>query len=343
MSRSTAALTDRPIETGTWAGLTRTVPREFVHRAAVAEVLLTDWEVHGAASFTVRAQWPRGHAFFTPLDGRRQDPLLLAETIRQAGLLVSHAEFGVPLNYQFLMSDLSYDTALAALAVSDTPTELELQLNCRDIRRRGTRLTGMRYDVAVLREGAALAHGQAGFTCLAPAAYRRIRGEQALGTAANRLGETGTGGTGHGFAAGHGFGMGVDAFLPPAELPRIVGRTSVGDVVISPSESGSRLLRVDQSHPTLFDHPVDHVPGMVLLEAARQFALAELHPLPVVPTGMQARFQHYVEFDQPCVLRASTAMTDEADLRAGITPVLVTGYQADEPVFDCLVTTRTLH
>lgn len=29
-------------------------------------------------------------------------------------------------------------------------------------------------------------------------------------------------------------------------------------------------LRVDRTHPILFDHQLDHVPGMLLLEAARQ-------------------------------------------------------------------------
>lgn len=64
----TASDTPAPAGTGVmrYPSLTTTVPKEFVHRASVAEVMLTDWERTGQARFTVSAQWPRGHSFFTP-------------------------------------------------------------------------------------------------------------------------------------------------------------------------------------------------------------------------------------------------------------------------------------
>ncbi len=57
-----------------YPNLTTTVPKELVHRAAVAEVMLTDWERVDDTRFKVAAQWPRGHSFFTPIDGRYHDP-----------------------------------------------------------------------------------------------------------------------------------------------------------------------------------------------------------------------------------------------------------------------------
>nr|WP_160159916.1 AfsA-related hotdog domain-containing protein [Streptomyces sp. SLBN-31] len=49
--------------------LTSTVPKELVHRASVAEVMLTDWARRSEDHFTLAAQWPRGHSFFTTIDG----------------------------------------------------------------------------------------------------------------------------------------------------------------------------------------------------------------------------------------------------------------------------------
>ncbi|MER7481319.1 AfsA-related hotdog domain-containing protein [Streptomyces sp. NPDC126510] len=46
------------------AVLTTTVPREYVHRAAVSEVFLTGWQQTGADGFTVTAEWPRSHSFY---------------------------------------------------------------------------------------------------------------------------------------------------------------------------------------------------------------------------------------------------------------------------------------
>src|SRR6185437_4278026 len=51
--------------------LTRTVPSQYVHRAALAEVLLTDWQPAGEHRFLVRAQWPRAHSLYAPLAGQR--------------------------------------------------------------------------------------------------------------------------------------------------------------------------------------------------------------------------------------------------------------------------------
>jgi 3-hydroxymyristoyl/3-hydroxydecanoyl-(acyl carrier protein) dehydratase len=61
----------------------------------------------------------------------------------------------------------------------------------------------------------------------------------------------------------------------PARLPHAYG-TNV--VISSPrrdhgGEFVSSLI-VDHTHPYFFDHPCDHVPGMLLLEGCAQFALA---------------------------------------------------------------------
>jgi 2-oxo-3-(phosphooxy)propyl 3-oxoalkanoate synthase len=55
---------------------------------------------------------------------------------------------------------------------------------------------------------------------------------------------------------------------------------------------------VDTSHPTLFDHPLDHVPGMLSIEAVRQAVQSEA-PRALL-TGVDVTFARYIEFDAPC-------------------------------------------
>src|SRR5690606_21766651 len=71
------------------------------------------------------------------------------------------------------------------------------------------------------------------------------------------------------------------AITPPKALnPHLVGRALESEVVLAADETGpghgrevsGRRLRVPTNNPWLFDHPVDHVPGMLLMEAARQSA-----------------------------------------------------------------------
>lgn len=291
--------------------LTTTVPRELVHRAAVAEVMLTDWKRLDDTRFDMTAQWPRGHSFFTAVEGAHHDPLIAAETIRQIGSLLAHAEFGVPFGHQFLMEELSVTVHPEQLEVARTPAALDLEVLCKEVKKRGSRLTSLCYETTVLREGRLAASGRFSFACIAPAVYRRLRPERVF-----------------------------DAEYGPIPLtapvaPQSVGRTSPADVVLSPTgEPNHWQLRVDTRHPVLFDHQVDHVPGMVLLEAARQGATVALGGSPILPLGLQCEFKKYAELDRPCLIDA---------LRLPKAPsapemVLVTGHQDGNIVFTATVT-----
>ncbi|MDX6330113.1 MAG: 2-oxo-3-(phosphooxy)propyl 3-oxoalkanoate synthase, partial [Streptomycetaceae bacterium] len=87
--------------------------------------------------------------------------------------------------------------------------------------------------------------------------------------------------------------------LPPAT----VGRDRPRDVVLSATGTPDVWqLRVDPTHPVLFDHAVDHVPGMLIVEAIRQAAQYHDQPLPCQLLSLQADFHHYAELDRPCTV-----------------------------------------
>ncbi|GGS57923.1 MULTISPECIES: ScbA/BarX family gamma-butyrolactone biosynthesis protein [Streptomyces] len=296
--------------------LTTTVPREFVHRASVAEVFLTGWAAEKTDSgesdaFVVRAQWPRNHALFAPVGGY-QDPLLMVESIRQIGSLLAHAEYAVPFGHQFLMRDMSFTAAASAFEVEPVPTEVELHAVCRELVRRGRTIAGMRYEVCVRRGDLTVATGGASYSCTSPAAYRRLRGERPTRTFRD-----------------------VPAPADPAE----VGRTDPDHVVLAdravPGENRWEL-RVDTGHPCFFDHPVDHVPGMVLIEAARQAARAATGQPGALLVALDTEFTRYAELDAPCWIEARAGDLDAA----GNLRVRVSGIQEGEQVFAADLTLR---
>lgn len=297
--------------------LTSTVPRQLVHRAAVAEVFLTGWSVLDEHRTRVLAQWPRAHSFYTPIEGRH-DPMLVGETIRQAGVLVAHAVRDVPMGHRFLMWGLHFTVHPENMALGVRPADLELCVDFTEIRHARNRLEGP-YTVTIRQDDRVVATGGARFTCTAPAVYRRLREARLTKSA-------GDGGVAGAVTDGGVAGAAVTP-LPPAS----VGRSSAFDVVLAPAPGdapGRWQLRVDTSHPILFDHPDDHVPGMVLLEAARQAAAAvapgDGAPYPL---SMENTFDRYVEFDTPCWIEA-TPVTDG---------VRVVGHQDGEQVFSSLV------
>lgn len=292
-------------------GLTTTVPKEYVHRAAVAEVMLTGWARLDETRFLVHGQWPRSHVFFTPGADGAHDPTIAAETIRQAGLLLCHAELGVPLDYRFLMHDLRFHVHPDRLAVGDRPASLEIEVRCTEVRRRAGTVYKLAYEATVLRDGALAATGGATTSTVSPRVYERMR-------------DAGTRGT-----------PGLPTPAGTAADPRAVGRSRADDVVLSPGDAPNRwLLRVDPRHPVLFDHPVDHVPGMALIEAARQAAVAAAGGPAARILGMTVRFDRYAELDAPCVIEACVPPETVTRTQAR---VLVTGRQRGERVFAATV------
>ncbi|MFE7853217.1 ScbA/BarX family gamma-butyrolactone biosynthesis protein [Streptomyces sp. NPDC057403] len=291
--------------------LTTTVPKEFVHRASVSEVMLTDWARIDNERYCVAAQWPRGHSFFAGVEGCH-DPLIAAETIRQSGVLLAHTAFGVPLGHHFAVGDLDVHVHPQHTRIDWTPATLELIVTCSQVKRRAGALAGFRIAVEIYRDGHLAATGGGSLTSIAPKVYQRLRGHHFLTEGRPE----------------------VIALTAP-EPPQTVGRTSPTDVVLSPIGEPHRWqLRVDTRHPVLFDHMVDHVPGMLLLEAARQATVA-VRGQAALPLDMTSEFLRYVELDRPCLIEASALPAPGPD---SSDRVLVTAHQEGTPVFRSTVT-----
>ncbi|MCT7352793.1 hypothetical protein N4P33_11500 [Streptomyces sp. 15-116A] len=315
--RTSAAVLRRPLESSRIPQvpapapqapvLTTTVPRQFVHRAALAEVLLSDWSARDGGGYTVTAQWPRRHSFFALPEDTHYDPLLIAETIRQAGTLLAHAELGVPLGHQFLMSELSVSVLPDHLQIPAAPDTVTLEVTHDAVQERRGQHVGGSYQVVARIGGRTVATGGATYTCISPRAYSRLRASAAAEAAP----------------------------LTPPVPPQHVGRLSPRDVVLSPAGGdGDWTLRVDTRHPVLFDHPVDHAPGMLLAEAARQAATAVVGPGSVV-LSLTARYRRYVELDAPCAVTARLTGSSPAEAT-----VVVTAEQQGAEAFEAIVTAR---
>ncbi len=252
----------------------QTVPRRFVHRASISEVMLTGWRQTGADRFLLGAQWPRAHSFYRPIAGC-YDPLLLAETIRQSAMLISHAGYGVPTDYPFLLWSLSYRAEPTAMAVGQTPANLTISATCQDVRFRRGIMAGMQYQTVIHRGATRLGVGTLRMDCMAPDTYARLRAPQL----AQRL---------------------PDLVPPQGEYQD----DKANSVLVPTGEWYTWRLQADRRHPVLFDHPVDHVPGMVIVEAMRQAANSVAGVTAVAPFEMDTNFIRYAELHLPVFVKA---------------------------------------
>ncbi|MBW8800473.1 MAG: hypothetical protein JF597_44935 [Streptomyces sp.] len=259
------------------------VSPDFTHKTNQAEVLLRDWRRTAPDAFTVTAAWPATHPFYVNRLGLH-DPLLLSETVRQTLPLLSHGAYRVPFGHQLLWKDFGWSLDPSAACADGGPAELELHITCTEVTYRRERAAAISLSVEVERGGRHLAAARSRFTIQDRTVYNRLRGPYADAAAATAR---------------------AVPLPPPAGLTPF-GRDRFEDVVLAATDRPDRWqLRVDTTHPTLFDHLVDHVPGMLLLEAARQAALATAHPGTAAVTGMESDFARYAEMDAPAGWRPS--------------------------------------
>lgn len=267
---ASSGLSARPLS---WS---RTVARESVHRTSVAEVLLTDVVRLAEATFLTAAQWPRSHPTFPPAGNGGHSRLMIVETLRQLGIFIPSQFFSVPLEAHFLIKDLFYGVDIA--------TEPRLQSGATDI----TCLAEVD-DLRPARDG----HGLRGLRL-------RIRLSAGVTTFA-RAGGNARFLDARAYAALRGASLGLRAPRPRRRpTPEAVDAVLPRDVLLAHSDGGTlELDPADHLHPFFFDHAGDHVPGMVLVEAARQ-AIAVLSDGELLrPTAFRLRTPHFTEFDPP--------------------------------------------
>lgn len=287
-----------------------TVDRRYAHKQSGEDVFINDVARHqDTGMLTAVGTLPKAHRYFNDSVIDRYDALHLAEFMRQGVEVIAHTLLGVPLTHQFVLRTVHLRITEPAAAV--TADHGVIAFSEKLVRRNGS---GVPYAAAgpvhCIADGRHIARcdGLVGF--LAPETYSAMRGEDGrrrLDAPAGRV-------------------------LP--DRPQTVGRQFPENVflgrVTGPVRQASCVL-VPQTHPVFFDRPLDHYPGMMIAEGARQlavlsFAEATGTPADQVHTHDAAlNFTSFAELDTPPALRIVSWAADEAgnaaDAAAEITVV----------------------
>lgn len=296
------------------------VRRELTHRAAVAEVFVTSLAARDGGGYLAGAQLPRMHAYYgdhTGAPARLHDPLLVMETARQASIALTHEFFGAPLDSAFLVRTFN-GTGVAGIAWECTPepTNLVLAVDVPRVHRQAGAVRGLDMVLEISCPAGPIMTVDGSFSWTSPDRWSRLRGafRQSLGlppaVGAPVAAEPVPPGTvGRENRRNVIVGAPEQADVPEHAIPAArAAAPPVGAAVAVP-------LAVDPMHPFLFDHRLDHVPGSVLLEAARQSALTLLAATPQL-LSVTSRFDRFVELDLRAECRAE--VTGRADGRTTV-------------------------
>ncbi|MEU6560286.1 ScbA/BarX family gamma-butyrolactone biosynthesis protein [Nocardia nova] len=285
------------------ASHTRTISRHLAHRCAIAEVFVTSLQRTGPDDFVAGAQLPRMHAFYgdhrAPWDAE-YDPMLVMEAARQAAIALTHEFLGVPQDFGFIVR--TFNGAVepgAGWRIATAPADLVMSVQISRRHRSGERLHGVDMVLDIECAGTPLMIVDGSFTWVPPARWTALR---------------------TGFRESTGMGeIGDPLPVGEREEPVTVGRSSSRNVVIGAVRHQDAQvtadLVVDTGHPILFDHPLDHVPGSLLLEAARQTVTAMSPAPPRRLLGICSSFDRFVELDSSAetVAGASDSVPGQID------------------------------
>lgn len=271
----------------------------YTHLRNTDSILVDRWERISEETFRLSVRWPAAP------HGRPYDPRILTQTIRQCGLAIAHAEYEVPLEHHTLLNSLDFTISPRFRTPDTAPSTLTVDVTVSPSRQGRRAAHAMHMEVRTSPDAEPAVRADTEFGWISPAAYQRVRGDH--------------------FTVDWG-----DWPLPSPIDAALAGRDLATDVVLAPTALPHRWqLRNDIGNVLLFDHPVDHVPGLVLWEAAHQAAHALLAPGDFVPVSATTTYLRYVEFDQPCWIEARL-LTPPGPGRFA---VLVTGTQAGARAF----------
>jgi len=282
----------------------QTIARELVHKRSIAEVFITSVTTT-PATWICHAQLPRRHSFHTDTTGEQSayhDPLLVLEAFRQACIAASHASYDVPLDARYTVRYYELSILdLATLKCGPQALDLELDIAVRNEFRRGGDGPVQGLDVAavVIHEGKKVMELSGAFGWMSLAKWEAFRG---------------------------GASWDAGAQASPAD-PQIVGRTRPENVVIGEpvplgGSAASAPIVVDVSHPTIFDHPLDHLPGGLMIEACRQLSLAVMGSCSATimgPAWLRCDFHSFAELDTTNTVTVAPAAEDALSFRGEVT------------------------
>lgn len=258
------------------------MPPGAVHKASATEVFLTDALRLEEDRFAVAARWHRDRFLHHDGASGQVDPLLLVETVRQALIHVTHRFYGMPQGHPFVLNTLEFDLLEGGTAIRrGGQIPVVLDITCARAAKTPRRL-GMVLDAVASVDGARIGRVRMHWEVLDARLYALAR---------NRTRERAQA-------------------RPTGALPRGLRRLDPRETGYAHDEHvllartpdaapGAFWLDMVLGHAVLFDHPCDHVPGMVLLEAFRQAVSAVNAPQRPTLTRISAAFKTFGETDAP--------------------------------------------
>ncbi len=246
------------------------IPPSLVHKLDPAQQLVHTAQREGENSaWRMTVTCPRDFSATSPVTAGLWG-LVGLEVMRQVGTALAHLEGGVPTGWAFLLDELAFTAFEAGSLPLDTPAGSPLYVVTRasDVVRRKGVVAGLVAHGDLWAQGQWVARGVGTFRCVDPRTYRAVRRHAP----------------------------------DPASIPPRHDGALLLDVDPGPGRLRARL-GWDSDDALFFDHPLDHVPGMLFAAASLQ---AHARLTATQARAIDLRFHRYGELVGPISMSSSS-------------------------------------
>lgn len=290
------------IEVGVTSLGWRTLDRRYVHKKSVDGALLERYRFDGDEMLEFSLRTPTNQPPFA-LDADPADAVAIAEYLRQATIAFAHIYFSVPTNCAFIMKRMRLSTRRTAPV-----GPLTARVSAHETATRSGSLRSMVSSVEFMSDGTVFATGLGDLQVVGTELYKRLRG----------------------------YVPAMPDRLPPThDGPRDAIR-------VHPTRPGVTEWAVyfDLENPFFFDHEVDHVPGMLLFDAARTVAALALEAPIANVQDFDGTFHRFVNLNEPLRVQVLSIVLTTSE--TAVVECVVESADA-EPVLSAKTTVRLPH
>lgn len=311
----------------------RTISRNLTHKRLIENVYVTSMYRASDRRFLCGAYLPHANTYLNNMKFHSGDVMLkIVEIGRQIGTAVCHEFMGVGQNSAFILNDVFMET-LPAWQETDWASHdalvSQLSVTRCDYGRDG-QLRSIRADAVNQVGGRAVCRGYSEWSIQPVERYRRMR-DIARSKYLRHVESREEGGI-------------------PRDSIRISSRSPLKGSVLNDDlwirgngRTFMATLKVDQHNRFFFDHPNDHVPGMLMFEGMRQLALdvagrlrREGEALPRI-TEVAVGFACFAELDHSVEI-AAHLLESETEISSRSFRMRLEARQMGKPVTEAFVT-----
>lgn len=239
------------------ANFSQTIQKELVHKDFLSEVFLTDSKQITSDCFLISALLPKTHFYYNDVFSHFQqsyDSALILEVCRQVSIYVAHIFYGVSFDSKFIFDSADFEQYIGHNTYTNDINDYKVIIHSKVIDKKVKKnaLCGLEIDMNIYINSKLYGFKSMKFSWITPRMWHKLR------YASQK----------------HNHIMQKTKQISK----EVVCKENILNVVIGDFMKNANIFQAviiaNQNHPAFFDHPLDHISGILIIEAIKQFALA---------------------------------------------------------------------